>query len=82
MDRYFDENSWKLDCVHKKETVSTLSSLVSDQVHYYENLCQCHFMSSQVLEQVFDIYCDPMEGGAEDEFSVNTEKVSRLMTKY
>ena len=39
-------------------------------------------MSSQVLDQVFDIYCDPMEGGAEDEFSVNKEKVSRLMTKY
>jgi len=64
--KYFDENSWKLDCVHKKETVSTLSSLVSDQV----------------LDQVFDIYCDPMEGGAEDEFSVNTEKVSRFFGDF
>jgi len=64
--KFFDENSWKLDCVHKKETVSTLSSLVSDQV----------------LDQVFDIYCDPMEGGEEDEFSVNKEKVSRFFGDF
>jgi len=64
--KYFDENSWKLDCVQKKETVSTLSSLVSDQV----------------LDQVFDIYCDPMEGGEEDEFSVNKEKVSRFFGDF
>ena len=23
--RFIDENSWRLDCVHKKETVDTLS---------------------------------------------------------
>ena len=59
--RYFDENSWKLDCVQKAETVRELSTLVSEQV----------------LKQVFDMFCDPMSGGQEDEFSLNKARVSR-----
>ena len=59
--RYFDENSWKLDNVHKEETVSTLSSLVNDQV----------------LGQVFDMFCEPMVGGGQDDFCLNKDKVSR-----
>ena len=61
MYRYFDENSWKLDCVRKAETVSELASLVSDQV----------------LAQVFDMFCEPMTGGEEDEYSLNKTRVSR-----
>ena len=59
--RYFDENSWKLDCVHKAETVTELTSLVSEQV----------------LAQVFDMFCEPMIGGGRDEFSLNKTRVSR-----
>ena len=61
MCRYFDENSWKLDCVQKAETVRELSTLVSEQV----------------LAQVFDMFCDPMTGGQADEFSLNKARVSR-----
>lgn len=60
--KYFDENSWKLDCVHKTETVTELSSLVSEQV----------------LAQVFDMFCEPMIGGGWDEFSLNKTRVSRF----
>ena len=54
MYRYFDENSWKLDCVRKAETVSELASLVNEQV----------------LAQVFDMFCEPMAGGEADEYSL------------
>jgi hypothetical protein len=37
--RFFEENSWPLDCVRKKETVETLDDLVHPQI----------------LSQVFDI---------------------------
>jgi len=60
--KYFDENSWKLDCVQKAETVRELSTLVSEQV----------------LAQVFDMFCDPMTGGQADEFSLNKARVSRF----
>merc|ERR1711874_47816 len=43
--KYFDENSWGLDCVHKKETVSTLSGLVAEEV----------------VSQVFDFYTRPLQ---------------------
>ena len=59
--RFFDENSWKLDCVHKAETVTELASLVNEQV----------------LSQVFDVYCEPMTGGEADEYSLNKARVSR-----
>ena len=45
LSRYFDENSWRLDCVHKKETVSTLSGLVAEEV----------------VSQVFDFYTRPLQ---------------------
>lgn len=61
MYRFFDENSWKLDCVHKAETVRELASLVNEQV----------------LSQVFDVYCEPMTGGEADEYSLNKARVSR-----
>jgi len=60
--RFFDENSWSLDCVLKKETVEALQELVV----------------KEVLEQVFSIYCHPMEGGKEDEFSLDKDKVARF----
>ena len=59
--RYFDENSWGLELVHKEETVSTLSSLVQPEV----------------VSQVFDFYTLPVTGGESDDFSVHQEKVSR-----
>ena len=60
--RYFDENSWGLDCVHKKETVATLSGLVAEEV----------------VSQVFDLYTRPLqEESGTDDFSVNQEKISR-----
>ena len=61
MYRYFDENSWKLDCVRKAETVSELASLVNEQV----------------LAQVFDMFCEAMTGGEADEYSLNKTRVSR-----
>jgi len=64
--KYFDENSWNLDNVHKIETVSTLSSLEPEQV----------------LSQVFDMFCDPRTGDTEDEFSLNKDKVSRFYGDY
>jgi len=60
--RFFDENSWKFDCVLKAETVSALSELVP----------------SQIVSQVFGFYCTPMVGGTEDEFSLDTDKVCRF----
>ena len=60
--RFFDENSWKFDCVLKAETVAEISSLVP----------------SEVVEQVFDIYCRPMVGGTSDEFSLDKDKVCRF----
>jgi len=60
--RFFDENSWKFDCVQKAETVAEISSLVP----------------SEVVEQVFDIYCSPMLGGTSDEFSLDKDKVCRF----
>jgi len=60
--KFFDENSWKLDCVHKAETVRELASLVNEQV----------------LSQVFDVYCEPMTGGEVDEYSLNKARVSRF----
>ncbi len=43
--KLFNDNSWPLDCVKKKETVQSLSDLVNDQI----------------VSQVFDIYCSPMK---------------------
>jgi len=60
--RFFDENSWKFDCVEKAETVTALSELVP----------------AQVVSQVFSFYCQPMVGGKEDEFSLDTDKVCRF----
>ena len=34
-------------------------------------------VSELVLGQVFDMFCDPMPGGQEDEFSLNKARVSR-----
>ena len=64
LSRYFDENSWGLDCVHKKETVSTLSGLVAEEV----------------VSQVFNFYTRPLlEESGTDDFSVNQEKISRYI---
>jgi len=60
--KFIDENSWKYDCIYKKQTSEALGELVP----------------SKVLEQVFDIYSNPMEGGSEDEFSLDSEKVCRF----
>jgi len=60
--RFFDENSWGLDCVQKKETIDALGDLVA----------------VDILSQVFDTYCHPMEGGTEDEFSLDKDKVCRF----
>jgi len=60
--RYFDENSWKLDCVQKAETVKELSDLVP----------------AELVGQVFDIYCNQMTGGSNDEFSVDRDRVCRF----
>ena len=61
LSRFFDENSWALNLVHKKETVATLSSLVH----------------SEVVSRVFDFYTLPVEGENCDDFSLHQEKVSR-----
>jgi len=60
--RFFDENSWKFDCVLKSETVSALADLVP----------------AEIVDQVFCFYCDHMQGGKEDEFSLDTDKVCRF----
>jgi len=60
--RFFDENSWKFDCVQKVETISALSELVP----------------ADIVSQVFSFYCQPMVGGGEDEFSLDTDKVCRF----
>jgi len=64
--RFFDENSWNLDCVKKKETVEALKDLVPDSL----------------VSQVFDIYCDIMDGGDGDEYLVNNDKVCRFYGDY
>ena len=61
--RFFDENSWKFDCVKKAETVHSLSELVPPMI----------------VGQVFDIYCDHMVGGTDQEYSLNAEKVCRCV---
>jgi len=43
--KFFDENSWKFDMVHKTETVEALSELVNEEI----------------VNQVFDLYCDKIE---------------------
>jgi len=43
--KFFDENSWKFDLVHKIETVEALSELVNEEI----------------LSQVFELYCDKIE---------------------
>jgi len=64
--RFFEENSWPLDCVRKQETVDTLKDLADESI----------------LGQVFDIYCYPMTGGQPDEYSLDTTKVSRFYGDY
>jgi len=64
--RFFDENSWKFDCVKKSETVIALSELVP----------------KEIVSQVFCIYCDPMVGGETDEFSLHKDKVCRFYGDY
>jgi len=60
--KLFNENSWPLDCVNKQETVETLADLVN----------------TEVLSQVFDIYCTPMRGGTDNQYSLDKDKVSRF----
>lgn len=60
--RFFNESSYKLDCVKKSETVEAIKELVPEGL----------------VSQVFDIYCDKMEGGDEDEHNVNNNKVCRF----
>lgn len=60
--KLFNENSWPLDCVKKQETVETLADLVN----------------TEVLSQVFDIYCTPMRGGTDNQYSLDKHKVSRF----
>jgi len=43
--KFFDENSWKFDMVHKTETVEALSELVNEEI----------------VSQVFDLYCDKID---------------------
>jgi len=64
--KFFDENSWSLNLVHKKETVTTLSSLVHPEV----------------VSRVFDFYTLPVDGGNCDDFSLNQEKVSRFFGDF
>jgi len=64
--RFFDENSWGLDCVRKRETVETLGDLVP----------------KEIVDQVFDVYCGPMEGGSNDEFSLDKDKVCRFYGNF
>jgi len=47
--------------VLKSETVSALTDLVS----------------AEIVEQVFCFYCNNMQGGKEDEFSLDTDRVCR-----
>merc|ERR1719312_386457 len=64
--RFFDENSWRFDCVMKADTVAAISELVPPEV----------------VEQVFDIYCRPMVGGTLDEFSLDKDKVCRFYCDF
>jgi sister chromatid cohesion protein DCC1 len=64
--RFFDENSWRLDCVQKQESLDTLKDLVDQHI----------------LSQVFDMYCEPMLGGEADQFSLDKSKVARFYGDY
>jgi len=64
--RFFNESSFNLDCVKKSETVEAIKELIPE----------C------IVEQVFDIYCDKMEGGDEDDYSVNNDKVCRFYGEF
>jgi len=60
--RYFDEESWKFDCVQKAPTVTALEELVP----------------KEISRQVFDMYCSPLEGGEIGEYSLDKDKVCRF----
>jgi len=60
--RFFDENSWRFDCVMKAETVGAISELVPPEI----------------VDQVFSFYCKPMVGGSADEFCLDEDKVCRF----
>jgi len=60
--RYFDEQSWKYDCVKKYHVVTALADLVP----------------KEITKQVFDIYCSPLEGGEIGEYSLDKYKVCRF----
>jgi len=60
--RYFDEQSWKYDCVKKYHVVTALADLVP----------------KEITRQVFDIYCSPLEGGEPGEYSLDKDKVCRF----
>lgn len=64
--RFFAENSWQWDCVNKADTVTALADLVP----------------REICRQVFDIYCNPLEGGEVGEYSVDTDKLSRFFGHY
>jgi len=64
--RFFDESSWSLDCVRRKETIDALKELVN----------------TEVCKQIFNMYCPPIEGGEPGEFAVDREQVSRFYGSY
>jgi len=64
--RFFDESSWSLDSVRRKETVDALAELVN----------------KEVCKQVFNLYCTQVEGAEPGEFCVDRERVSRFYGSY
>jgi len=64
--RFFDESSWSLDFVRRKETIDALKELVN----------------TEVCKQIFNMYCLPIEGGGPGEFAVDRERVSRFYGSY
>ena len=64
--RFFDESSWSLDFVRRKETIDALKELVN----------------TEVCKQIFNMYCLPIEGGGPGEFAVDRERVSRFYGFY
>lgn len=64
--RFFDESSWSLDFVKRKETVDALEELVN----------------KEVCKQIFNMYCLPIEGSEPGEFAVDRERVSRFYGSY
>jgi len=64
--KYFESSSWELGCVRRGETVEELGELVP----------------RDLTRQVFDLYCSPMEGGEEEEFAVDRERVSRFFGHF